>query len=138
MTGAAPSRVCPQCYGINAWEHRECERCGSSLDTARGFDAGLVWALDHPDTGTAILAARLLAERRHGPAIEALGRLSRRDGDPYRSAAAVQALRVFAGDPVADAFLAAARTHPSVIVRRAATETAPAGAAAAAPRRARP
>ena len=122
LTGEGPSRVCPACYGINAWSDTACRRCGSTLETARDFDAGLIWALEHPDTGTAILAARLLGERRQRQAIEPLARLSRRDGDPYRAAAAVRALRAFAGDPIADAHLAAARSHPSVIVRRAASE----------------
>ncbi len=127
VTGEGPSRVCPACYGINAWSDTACRRCGSTLETARDFDGGLIWALEHPDTGTAILAARLLGERRQWQAIEPLARLSRRDGDPYRAAAAVRALRAFAGDPIADAHLAAARSHPSVIVRRAASEPAEGG-----------
>ena len=127
VTGEGPSRVCPACYGINAWSDTVCRRCGSTLETARDFDVGLIWALEHPDTGTAILAARLLGERRQWQAIKPLARLWRRDGDPYRAAAAVRALRAFAGDPIADAHLAAARSHPSVIVRRAASEPAEGG-----------
>ena len=105
---------------MNPWESTRCERCGSVLETPRDFDAGLLWALDHPDTESAMLAARLLGERRTASAIEPLGRLSRLRDDPYRAAAAVRALVAFSGDPVADAYLKAARSHPSVIVRRAA------------------
>ena len=114
---------------MNPWESTRCERCGSLLETPRDFDAGLLWALDHPDTESAMLAARLLGERKTMPAIEPLGRLSRLRDDPYRAAAAVRALAAFAGDPSADASLAAARSHPSVIVRRAAGAR-PAGPAA--------
>ncbi|MGC8633868.1 MAG: HEAT repeat domain-containing protein [Candidatus Limnocylindrales bacterium] len=118
--GERPTRVCPSCYALNAWERTTCARCGATLDAPRDFEAGLLWALDHPDTATAILAAMLLARRQEVRAIEPLGRLLARQGDPYRAAAAARALRAFIGDPVADGYLAAARAHPSVIVRRAA------------------
>jgi hypothetical protein len=117
--GERPTRVCPSCYALNAWERTTCARCGSALDTPRDFDAGLLWALDHPDTATAILAAQLLAQRHGVRAIRPLGRLLSNQGDPYRAAAAARALRAFAGDPIADGYLAAARDHPSVLVRRA-------------------
>ena len=133
--GEGPTRLCPACYAMNAWERTRCERCGAALETPRDFDAGLLWALDHPDTGSAMLAARLLGERKTARAIGPLGRLSRLRDDPYRAAAAVRALAAFAGDPVADAYLEAARSHPSVIVRRAAgarpaSTASPAGPAA--------
>ncbi len=118
--GQGAARVCPACYSLNSWERTRCERCGSGLETPRNFDAGLLWALDHPDTESAMLAARLLGERKTIQAIEPLGRLSRLRDDPYRAAAAVRALAAFAGHPAADACLDEARSHPSVIVRRAA------------------
>ncbi len=125
--GEGPSRLCPACYAINAWARATCERCGAPLQTTRDFDAGLIWALDHPDTATAMLAARVLAERRQVQAIEPLARLARREGDPYRAAAAVRALRSFQGHSAADAAISEARRHPSVIVRRAAADPAEAG-----------
>ncbi len=125
--GEGPSRFCPTCYAINAWSRVTCERCGAPLETTRDFDAGLIWALDHPDTATAMLAARVLAERRQEQAIEPLARLARSQADPYRAAAAVRALRAFAGNATADACVEEARRHPSVIVRRAATDGAAAG-----------
>ncbi len=126
----APSRVCPACYAINPWVADVCVRCGASLERAEAFDERLLWALDHPDTATAELAARLLAARRERRAIEPLGRLLQ-SADPYRAAAAARALLAFAGDPAADALIAKARRHPSVMVRRAVdpgAETAARGA----------
>ncbi len=120
--GGGPLRFCPACYEINAWEAAACSRCGAPLETPRDYDARLVWALDHPDGGTAVRAASVLAARGKSLAIEPLGRMSQRTDDPYRAAAAVRALRAFSHDPVAAALLDAARSHPSVIVRRAAAE----------------
>ena len=119
-SGEGPTRFCPTCYARNRWESARCEGCGSLLVTPRDFDAALVWALDHPDTESAMLAARLLGERKTPSAIEPLGRLSRLRDDPYRAAAAVRALGEFADQPAADALIEAARSHPSVVVRRAA------------------
>lgn len=82
--------------------------------------ASLVWALEHPDGETAIRSAGVLAQRRETLAIDPLGRMSSRTDDPYRAAAAVVALRAFPDEPRARAYVEAAETHPSVIVRRAA------------------
>ena len=120
--GGGPLRFCPACYAINAWEAVTCSRCGAPLETPRDYDARLVWALEHPDGATAVRAAGVLAARGKSLAIEPLGRMSQRTDDPYRAAAAVRALRAFSDDPVAAALLDAARSHPSVIVRRAAAE----------------
>ncbi len=120
--GGGPLRFCPACYEINAWGAATCSRCGAPLETPRDYDARLVWALEHPDGGTAVRAAGVLAARGKSLAIEPLGRMSERTDDPYRAAAAVRALRAFSHDPVAVGFLDAARSHPSVIVRRAAAE----------------
>jgi hypothetical protein len=132
----APSRVCPACYAINPWVADVCVRCGASLERGEAFDERLLWALDHPDTATAELAARLLAARGERRAIEPLGRLLQ-SADPYRAAAAARALLAFAGDPAADVLIAEARRHPSVMVRRAVdprAETAARGAEHADPR----
>jgi HEAT repeat protein len=117
-----PTRFCPSCYAANAWAAQTCVPCGAELETARGFDERLVWALDHPDGATAIRAAGVLAARHTREAVEPLGRLSRRRDDPYRAAAAARALRAFADEPRAAALLAEARRHSSVIVRRAAAD----------------
>jgi hypothetical protein len=96
--------------------------CGAALLAPRDYTARLVWALDHPDGDTAIQAANVLGQRGEMLAIEPLGRTSQRVDDPYRAAAAVRALRAFPNDPVATTYRDAARSHPSVIVRRAARE----------------
>lgn len=115
-----PSRFCPACYAINAWQRSTCARCGAALDAPRDFDARLLWALDHPDGETAARAAAVLAARGRVEAIGPLGRVAGDTRDPYRAAAAVRALRAFADRPDAAALVEAARSHPSVIVRHAA------------------
>lgn len=122
---AGPTRFCPSCYAANDWGARTCAACGALLETPRGYDERLVWALDHPDGATAIRAAGVLAARRTAGAVEPLGRMARRLDDPYRAAAAVNALRAFADDPDAADLLAESRGHPSVIVRRIAAHAAP-------------
>jgi HEAT repeats len=131
--GGGPLRFCPACYEINPWAAATCSRCDAPLETPRDYDARLVWALEHPDGGTAVRAAGVLAARGKRLAVEPLGRMSRRTDDPYRAAAAVRALRAFSDDPVAATLVGAARSHPSVIVRRAAEEDG--GVRPAGPRR---
>lgn len=114
-----PTRVCPACYGFNRWLASYCKDCGASLASEDDLDSRLVWALRHPDTATAIRAAQALAARRVEAAIPALAAVAAMAGDPYRSAAAAVALASFAGGPEADAALARAENHPSVIVRAA-------------------
>ena len=112
-----PTRVCPACYAFNAWSTDRCELCGAALDNDDDLDSRLIWALRHPDTATAIRAAEALAARRTTRAIGALADLVDLVDDPYRSAGATRALKAFAGEPYADAALARAADHPSVIVR---------------------
>lgn len=118
-TLSEPTRVCPACYGFNAWSADRCQECGAALQTNDDLDARLIWALAHPDTATAMRAADALAARHTEEAIGALVALVDRVDDPYRSAAAARALGVFAGDPDADAALARVPSHPSVVVRSA-------------------
>ncbi len=119
---SAPTRYCPACYGANAWEDDRCVACGTTLLTDESYDERLIWALDHPDSGVAMLASRVLAARDAKQAIEHL--IAQVDSpDPYRAAEAARALAAFADDPRARAALAACRTHPSALVRRAVAES---------------
>lgn len=118
MTG--PTRYCPACYAANAWSADRCEHCGGPLATLDTFDDRLIWALDHPDTATAMLAAGILARRRVRAAVPALLRVV--DGpDPYRAQAAAEALSSFCDDPRVAREGERLRTHASALVRGAFT-----------------
>jgi HEAT repeat protein len=119
MTG--PTRYCPACYGPNDWDDDRCIACGTALQTDESYDERLTWALDHPDSGTAMLASQILAARDAKQAIERLIAMID-DPDPYRAASAVRALTAFGDDPRARSAVAACRDHPSALVRRAASE----------------
>lgn len=116
---AGPVRYCPACYAVNAAGATHCERCGATLLTEESFDERLVWALRHPDTETAILAAQVLGARRSRSAVPALLEATESD-DPYRAAAAARALRFFTDDDRAVTRLRRLVRSPSVVVRRAA------------------
>lgn len=97
-----------------------CLRCGAALETEEDFDERLVWALRHPDTEVAMLAAELLGARGSRLAIPALLDQTR-SPDPYRAATAAQALGAFVDDERVRARLQELASAPSVIVRRAVT-----------------
>jgi hypothetical protein len=111
------TRYCPACYGANAWDDDRCDACGTSLGSADSFDERLVWALDHPDTATAMLAADLLARRDARAGIDRLIELTG-SSDPYRAAAAARALTAFDDDRAREA-VKSLRQHRSALVRRA-------------------
>jgi hypothetical protein len=118
---SGPTRYCPSCYDPNSCEDDRCVACGTVLQTDELYDERLMWALDHPDSGVAMLASRVLAAR---DARQAIGRLiSLVDSpDPYRAAAAARAHMTFEADPGAAAAVAACRSHRSALVRRAVSE----------------
>jgi HEAT repeat protein len=113
-----PSRFCPACYSPNDWSDDRCLSCGTSLATDESYDDKLIWALGHPDTERAILAAEALAGRASTRAIDRLIELLD-STDPYRAAAAARALLAFASDQRAASALEFCQRHPSVLVRRA-------------------
>jgi hypothetical protein len=119
-TMAGPMRYCPACYAPNEWTDDRCIGCGGSLATDDSYEDRLIWALGHPDTATAMLAADVLARRGTQGAISKLIDLVD-SSDPYRAAAAARALNAFAGDDRAAAALERCRDHPSALVRRAVT-----------------
>ena len=113
----APTRYCPECFTRNDWCEGRCGECGARLTSDDLYDERLAWALDHPDTATAMLAAELLARRNVHEAIDRLMRATA-SPDPYRAAAAARALAAFEDDR-ARAFVKQLHDHPSVLVRRA-------------------
>lgn len=114
-----PVRYCPACYAVNPLGATACERCGAALVTEESFEERLIWALRHPDTQTAILAADILGQRRARRAIPALLEVAE-SSEPYRAAAAVRALGAFADDGGVATRLRRLARAPSIIVRRAA------------------
>jgi HEAT repeat protein len=114
---SGPARYCPACYAVNAWDDDRCDACGTSLGSVDSFDERLIWALDHPDTATAMLAADLLAQRDARSAIDRLIELTA-SPDPYRAAAAARALTSFDDDRARDV-VDGLRQHGSALVRRA-------------------
>lgn len=121
-----PTRYCPACYAPNPASEPSCSRCGAALVSEESFDERLVWALRHPDTGVAVLAAELLAARGARRAVSALLRMAE-DREPYRAAAAVRALGAFVAEPRVVVALRRLAESPSFLVREAA-RTALAGA----------
>lgn len=114
---ATLTRYCPACYAANAWDDERCDVCGAGLGATDSFDERLMWALDHPDTATAMLAADLLARRAARPSIDRLIEATN-SSDPYRAAAAARALTSFDDDRARIA-VEGLRHHPSALVRRA-------------------
>lgn len=112
-----PVRYCPACYEPNSWNEVRCIACDITLQTDESYDERLIWALGHPDTATATLAAELLARRNTREAIDRLIELVD-SVDPYRAAAAAHALTTF-DDDRARATVKACLEHPSALVRRA-------------------
>jgi HEAT repeat protein len=114
-----PTRFCPSCYAPNAWSDERCARCGAALVTDETYDERLIWALGHPDTAAAMLAAKLLAARRSTRAVPVLIALLD-SPDPFRAAAAAEALAAFRDDARVKPVLERLQHHPSALVRRAA------------------
>lgn len=112
-----PTRYCPACFAQNAWDDERCRACAMSLATDESYDERLLWALDHPDTATAMLAADLLARRDARSAIDRLIEATS-SPDPYRAAAAARALTGFDDDRAREA-VESLRQHRSALVRRA-------------------
>jgi HEAT repeats len=111
------TRYCPVCYARMAWGVPTCTACGAAMATDEAFERRLTWALDHPDTSVAMVAAEVLAARGANVAIDRL--IAATDSpDPYRAAAAAAALTRF-DDARARRAVAVLKDHPSALVRRA-------------------
>lgn len=115
------SRFCPDCFAVEPWDAETCAACGALLERDDRYDDRLIWALGHPDTERAMLAADLLARRATAAAIGPLIELTA-VREPYRAAAAARALAAF-DDDRARAFVRRLHAHPSFLVRQAVSRT---------------
>ena len=90
---------CYHCYGLNARARGACTHCGRPIEIpdALSFEQRLVWTLGHPDGDRAVLAARLLGDRRAQIAAPALSRLIAESRDPFLAAQALQSLVAIEG-----------------------------------------
>ncbi len=113
------TRYCPACYAPNPAREGSCLRCGATLVSEEAIDERLVWALRHPDTQVAMLAAELLAARGARRAVPALLRMTE-EREPYRAAAAARALGAFVDEPRVALALRRLADGPSFLVREAA------------------
>ena len=90
---------CFRCYARNPRSEGACDECGEPIEPPREltYDERLIWALDHPLSGTAITAACLLGVRRTAAASEPLRRIVEAYRDPYLAARALQSLVAIEG-----------------------------------------
>ena len=73
--------------------------CGQPSQAPRdlSFEDGLVWALEHPDGGRAVMAAQTLGARRIRSALPALRRVVEEHRDPYLAVTALRSAIQIAG-----------------------------------------
>lgn len=112
---------CPECREINDWGRKTCVYCGSPLHGPEGetYVEKLIWALDHPEPGTALRAATILGGLKAREATKSLaGILADSGKDPYLRAAAARSLGVI-GDPDSQTALIEALENGPVQVRLA-------------------
>lgn len=115
---------CPQCWEINGWGSRVCERCGAPLRGSEGetYAEKLIWALRHPQAATALRAATILGHLKAREATHALLDVLNAPGtDPYLRGAVARALGAV-GDPAVRTALVGALEQGPVMVRLAAVE----------------
>ncbi len=111
---------CFHCYAINPRRTGPCERCGRSVEGSAdlSYEDRLIWALRHPDGDRAIMAARILGQRRARMAVPALRAVVADGRDPYLAAEALRSLVAIEGSgqirelleelAVSDSFMVAA------------------------------
>jgi HEAT repeat protein len=115
---------CPECREINDQGRKTCVYCGSPLHGPEGetYVEKLVWALDHPEPGTALRVATILGDLKAREATEPLTKLLKNPGkDPYLRAAAARSLGAI-GDPDSRAALIEALGSGPIQVRLAAVD----------------
>ncbi len=90
---------CFHCYAINARPAGPCGRCGRSVEGPAdlSYEDRLVWVLRHPDGDRAIMAARVLAQRRARAAVPALRAVLADGRDPYLAAEALGSIIAIEG-----------------------------------------
>ena len=114
---------CPACWFEIPAAAETCGHCGADLAAldAETFERKLARALDSPEPMTARRAAGILGRRGGKFALRALVSRLRRDPDPFLAGEIAQALGRIGGTR-ATRVLGMLRSHPSVIVCRAAED----------------
>jgi len=117
------THYCYRCYAENPLPDDACVACGQPVAAPRGtsYTQQLIWALRHPVSETARLAASILGVRREVAAAAAPEALVAESDDPYLVAEAVRALASIEGER-ARPLLERLVREGGVIVRRAAAE----------------
>jgi len=90
---------CFHCYAVNPHPCGPCVRCGQEVKVPEelSWDERLIWALDHPDSDRAMLAAGTLGRRRSAKALPALRRVVDERSDPFLAVAALRSAIAIAG-----------------------------------------
>jgi HEAT repeat protein len=90
---------CWHCYGTNSDPAGGCAHCGEKIAAPpdASYDERLAWALRHPDPDRAMMAARVLGERRAESAAPHLLGVVRDPPDPYVGAEALRSLIAIQG-----------------------------------------
>jgi HEAT repeat protein len=90
---------CFHCYAVNPRPSGPCVRCGREVKVPEelSWDDRLIWALDHPDSDRAMLAAGTLGRRRTVEALPALRRVVDERSDPFLAVAALRSAIAIAG-----------------------------------------
>lgn len=90
---------CFHCYAPNPRPSGACVRCGCEIATPPGTtdEQRLVWALHHPDSDRAMLAAETLGKRGGSDALLALRRVVDEGFDPFLAARALRSAVQIAG-----------------------------------------
>ena len=113
---------CFHCYGRNPRPTGRCQQCGDPIEPPHqlSYDERLIWALDHPLPGTAIIAARVLGFRRTAAAAEPLRRAVAAQRDPYLAAEALRALVAVEGIQATRPLLRQLAAEGPLLLRRVA------------------
>jgi hypothetical protein len=110
---------CFYCYAVNREADGPCARCGRPIEGPpdRSYDDHLMWALHHPHSDRAVLAAQILGRRKVRAAVPALRRVVDQGRNPYLSAAALRAAVTIAGPSELREWLEGLATCDSFMVR---------------------
>jgi hypothetical protein len=117
VPGASSTYYWWHCYATNRTPSGACEDCGREIHKPDGtsYTHELIWALGHPLSGTQMIAAQILGDRRDPVAEEPLRRLVHHR-DPFLAAQALQSLIALRGiAQVRELLISLAATGPLAV-----------------------
>jgi HEAT repeat protein len=90
---------CYYCYGLSPRGTGRCVHCGGSVEGPAGlsYDDRLIWALGHRDGDRAMVAARVLGDRRVRAALPALRHAVDDGQDPFLARQALRSASAIGG-----------------------------------------